>query len=291
MTFQATASVPKVVVTLKPIHALVSGVMDGIATPHLLLSGKESPHSYNLYPSQMRQLHAANLIIWVGPTVESFLDKALNTVNKNTKILSLIDISELKLLQIRKNWETHHNHEYNGQLNIDPHIWLSSDNAKVIVQTVAKTLSRIDADNEVQYNINANNIIVRLNQLEQTLQQRLEPVKNLPYLVFHDAYQYFEEQYGLNVMGAVKLSPEAHPSIKHLHNLRIDLKKQKIICIFSEPQFESSLINTLIGDNAVRLGMLDPLGIDLPNGIDSYFTLLNNMADSLKQCLSSNVIR
>ena len=277
------ASVPKVLVTIKPIHALVTGVMDGIETPYLLLSGSQSPHNYNLYPSQVRQLHAANLIVWVGPLVESFLTKALTTVSDNSQILRLIDISGLKLLQIRKNWETHH--EHNGKFKIDPHIWLTPDNAKIIVQTVAKTLVQIDPNNATQYTNNAARLIERLSQLDQTLTQRLKPIQKLPYLIFHDAYQYFENKYKLNAKGAIKLSPEIRPSVKRLHKLRLQIKNQQIRCIFSEPQFESSLITTLTEGTTIQYGVLDPLGINLTSGTESYFTLLNDMATSLQQCL------
>ncbi|MDM8564673.1 zinc ABC transporter substrate-binding protein [Candidatus Halobeggiatoa sp. HSG11] len=274
------ASVPKVIVTIKPIHALVSGVMDGIETPHLLLSGGESPHDYSLYPSQVRQLHAATLIIWVGK--ENFLNKIVTTVSGN--VLRLIDIPNLKLLKIREDWETHHvNH--NNEFEIDSHIWLSSDNAKIIVQAIAKTLSEIDVNNTTKYMANAKHLLKKLNQLEQTLKLQLEPIKTLPYLVFHDAYQYFEEQYQLNAIGTVKLSPETRLSVKRLHNLRTRIKNQQIRCIFSEPQFESDLITTLIEGTSIQRGVLDPLGINLDSGTESYFTLLNNMANSLTQCL------
>jgi zinc transport system substrate-binding protein len=282
------ASAPQVVVTIKPIHALVSGVMEGVGTPYLLLSGGESPHSYSLRPSQVRKLRKATVVIWVGPTIETFLKKIITTLNDKTHILRLVDLHGLNLLKVRngKDWESHHyNNHPNNEFEIDPHIWLDPNNAKIIVQAIAQTLSKIDTKNSVYYKANAVHMVEQLDQLDKTLKQQLALVKNLPFLVFHDAYQYFEQSYQLTVAGAINLSPENRPSVRQLYKLRSRLKKHKIRCVFSEPQFESALVATVIEGSSVRRGVLDPLGANLVVGTKSYFTLLSNMADSLKQCL------
>ena len=284
------ASEPQIVVTIKPIHALVSGVMAEVGTPDLLLPGGESPHNYSLPLSQVRQLHAATLVIWVGPTVETFLDKTLTTLSHKTQILRLIEVPNLTLLKIRdgKAWETHHHHEsHDNDFEIDPHIWLSPNNAKILVHTIAQTLQKIDTNNATRYRTNAAHLVKRLEQLDHSLNQQLVPIKKLPYLVFHDAYQYFEHHYGLTAMGAVSLSTDIPISVKRLHQLRARLKNPQIRCIFSEPQFESPLVATLIENTSVRRGTLDPLGAALPAGTESYFTLLRNLAFSLKQCLQT----
>ncbi len=259
----------QVVVTIKPIHALVSGVMDGVGTPLLLLKGGESPHHYTLRPSQVRQLHAASLIVWVGPTVETFLEKTLLTLNQ--PLLRLIDLPDLSLL---KSGETHH-HDH----EIDPHIWLDPINAIKIVQAIAQDLSQTDVNNAARYKANATRLIKRLEQLDQSLKEQLAPIKNIPYIVFHDAYQYFEHRYGLNAVGVISLTPETRPSVKHVYELRERLKRQNVRCVFTEPQFDSSLVDSLIENTTARRGILDPLGAD------NYFTLLNNLAKSLNQCL------
>ena len=282
------ASAPQVVVTIKPIHALVSGVMEGVGTPYLLLSGGESPHSYSLRPSQVRQLRKANIVIWVSPNVETFLEKIVTTLSEKTQILRLIDLHSLNLLKVRngKDWESHHHDEHpHNDFDVDPHIWLNPENAKIIVQAIAQTLSKIDPNNSLRYRTNAVRMIEQLDLLDKNLMQQLAPVKNIPFLVFHDAYQYFEQRYQLTAVGAINLSPENRPSVRRLYQLRSRLKKQKIRCVFSEPQFESALVATVIEGSSVRRGVLDPLGADLAIGTKSYFTLLNNMAHSLKQCL------
>jgi len=289
---QAAASTPQVVATIKPIHALVSGIMKGIETPYLLLPGGESPHRYSLHPSQVRRLHAATLVIWVGPTVESFLEKTLTTLSNQTQILRLIDIPGLTRLKVRKGkvWETHHYHadaDHHTDFEIDPHIWLSPENAKILVQTIAQTLIKRDTNNAERYTANATRLVKQLEQLDQDLKQELSAVKGIPFLVFHDAYQYFEQHYGLKAIGAVSLSSEIRPSVKRLYQLKRQLKRQKVRCVFSEPQFESALVDTLIENRSAQRAVLDPLGAELPAETKSYFTLLRNMADSIKECLQT----
>ncbi len=285
----------QVVTTIKPIHALVSGVMDGVGTPYLLLHGGESPHTYNLLPSQVKRLHRATVVIWVGPTAESFLKKTLTTLSAH--IVRLIDAPGLNLLKVRegKAWETHHHeedhdeedhHEEDHEFEINSHIWLDPDNAKVIVQTIAHTLSEIDANNAARYTANATRLLERIDLVDQIFRKYLAPVKTVPFLVFHDAYQYFEHHYGLTAVGAITLSPESPPGAKRLAQLRARLKTQQVRCVFSEPQFESALVTTLIEGTTVRRGVLDPLGVDLAAKTDSYFVLLGHLTFSLRQCLS-----
>jgi zinc transport system substrate-binding protein len=231
------------------------------------------------------------VVVWVGPTVETFLEKTMTTLSDKTQILRLIDVPGLNLLKVRKGkvWETHHHDEHHdSEFEIDPHIWLSPDNAKIIVQAIARILSQIDANNTARYTANASRLVAQLEQFDQTLKQQLAPVKALPFLVFHDAYQYFEHHYGLTAVGAITLSPESRPSVRRLYQLRARLKKQQIRCIFSEPQFESALVATLIEGSSVRRGVLDPLGADLVAGTESYFTLLGNLANEVKQCLQTD---
>ncbi|WP_069472628.1 zinc ABC transporter substrate-binding protein [Candidatus Marithrix sp. Canyon 246] len=261
LAFNAQANEPKVVVTIAPIHSLVTEVMKGVAKPYLLLKPGESPHTYNLRPSKVRRLHAANLIIWVSSNIESFLEKSLRTI-KVPKI-QLIDLPNLKLL------------------NTDPHIWLDPNNAQVMVQAIAASLAKIDSVHAQTYVNNANNLVIKIKALDQQLKLKLAPIQDLPYLVFHDAYKYFEHHYKLAAVASIKLSPEARLSVRRVYKLRRQIKRQNIRCIFSEPQFQSPLIRILTEDTSVKHGILDPLG----NG--SYFELLNGLAKSLTECLKT----
>ena len=303
-SFTAQASqVPQVVVSIKPIHSLVTSVMEGIAVPYLLLSGGESPHTYSLRPSQVRQLHQANLLIWIGPNIETFLEKTIATLSHQTQQLRLFEVPGLTLLKIREGgaWEATPSHEKEEATPApeptvhsqavesvhqwDQHLWLDPHNAKVMVSAIAQALSQIDPDRTSHYNHNANLLIQRLNELDQDLQQQLSASQNLPFLVFHDAYHYFENRYHLKAVGSITLSPEILPSAKRLQALRTRINQLQVRCIFSEPQFESALVKTLIEGTSIRPGTLDPLGANLAAGKEAYFKLLHQLAQSLNECL------
>lgn len=277
--------VPHVVVTLKPIHALVSGVMTDVGKPDLLLSGGESPHTYNMKPSQVRQIQQADLLIWVGGGMETFLQKSLSVLEEK-KQLRLDKIEGLHLLKIRKgdSWDAHQHHHSARIEEIDSHIWLDPDNAQVIVNAVAQTLSQLDEPHATVYKRNATQLIERIKAFDQQLIQQLKPYQAKPFLVFHDAYHYFEQHYGLTAVGTVTLSSEHTSSAKRIYELRTQIKTQGIICVFSEPQFTPRLIATLLEDTLARHGELDPLGAPLEAGTDAYFKLLQNLADAFAEC-------
>lgn len=278
------AETPQVVVTLKPLHALVSGVMEGVNTPHLLLSGGESPHTYTLKPSQVKILHQAQLVVWVGTAIESFLVKPLQTLPQTVRAFSILEIKQLYLHPARRGgvWEDeHHETQEHG---IDQHVWLDPRNAQLIVQAVAQQLQHIDPENQLKYIENANRLTARLDALDHQLQQQLHHAKNIALMVFHDAYQYFESRYGLSVVGSISISPENRPSAKRLHQLRERIQSAKVRCIFSEPQFESTLIDTLTEGLNIKQGTLDPNGMELHAGREAYFGLLMNLAKSVRSC-------
>lgn len=279
-------SPPKVVVSIKPIHALVSGVMQGVAEPTLLIKGGGSPHGYVLRPSEARALAKADLIIWVGHSLEAFLEKPLDNLSRNAQTLELLETMKDNLLPIRKGGsfdshdhnEGHHDHE---GAEFNPHMWLSPPVAKEIVTQTAQKLMTLDPEHKDQYQENAKRLSRRLNVLDQRLTEKLASVKDVPYIVFHDAYQYFENSYGLNTVGALTIDPERKPGAKRILEIRDKINQSGAKCIFSEPQFEPRLIATITEGTNVRTGTLDPIGADLPPGEDSYFQLLNDLADNL----------
>lgn len=291
------AATPQVVVTLKPIHSLVSGVMAGVGEPTLLLSGGESPHTYRLRPSTMRLLQKAEMIVYVSPQLESFLEKPLQTLPTDVALISLIDLPDLMLLPAREGgyWQkqadhhhSHHqeSHEENHQANWDLHVWLDPKNAEVIVKQIAKQLATLDPDNAQHYQKNRDQLIEQLQKLADTIQKDLTTIKKAPFLVFHDAYQYFEKHFQLNGVGALSVSPAHSPSVQRIHSLREKIKSLNVRCIFSEPQFPSRLIQTLIEDNQARKGSLDPLGMKFSPGQEAYFQLMLQLANNMKTCLA-----
>jgi zinc transport system substrate-binding protein len=307
---------PQVAVSIKPIHSLVSGVMDGVGTPQLIVKSG-SPHGYTLRPSEARTLSHADLVIWVGHELESFLDKPLKTLAKDAKKLELADQLAGSLLTKRDfgNWEHHdhsehaahdddhdeheehiaHDDDHDGheehaahddhdddhEGSMDLHIWLSPSIAQKIVEQTSKMLIEIDPENAKQYEINTVKMTAKITKLDQQLQQKLAPIQTVPYLVFHSAYQYFETSYNLNAVGSVTIDPERKPGAKRITEIRKKVRDLKARAVFSEPQFESKLVTTIIEDTGAKTATLDPLGANIAAGPDAYFQLMNKLADDL----------
>jgi len=286
---------PRVVVTLPPLHSLVAGVMGEVATPELLLPGGASPHNYSLRPSGMRALTNANLLVWVGEDLETFLLNPLE--NTDTPRLAVATLEDLQLYPLREGglWETHghdddhghddgHDHAHGDQ---DLHLWLSPANARVVVAAVAERLAKLEPAHAETYRDNAAALDARLQALDARLAEQLAPVQEVPFLVFHDAYQYFERHYDLAGAGAITLDPERQPGAARVREIRQRLQTHDIACVFAEPQFRPALVDNLVEDTGVRTGVLDPLGAALEPGPDAYFQLLENLAAALVDCLGA----
>jgi zinc transport system substrate-binding protein len=228
-----------VVVSIAPVHSLAAMVMDGVATPRLLLSGGMSPHDFALKPSHARALDRARLVIWVGPGLERFLVKPLVTLGRHAQKLALIKTPGLILRPTRGGglWETsdrgpsagHHGLEAGGHepaigRGIDPHIWLDPRNAMAMVGEIARVLARMDAPNGARYRANMRRAIGEIAALDAALAARLAPIRRVPYFVFHDAYGYFEGHYRLNAVGAVVVAPDRRPGIKRLQAIRASFR-------------------------------------------------------------------
>jgi zinc transport system substrate-binding protein len=288
---------PRTVVTIKPIHALVAGVMAGVGEPVLLVSGGASPHMHAMKPSNARALATADLVIWVGPEMESFFIKPAQSIPASVTLLTLIDSASLNRLKVRRSgaWDHHadendHNHAKfarpPGADEMDAHLWLDPGNGRAIVSLVAETLSHLDPDNGEAYQANAKRLIAELTNLQTEITKILEPVRRIPYVVFHDAYQYFEVRFGTNALASISLSPDRSPSARRLYEIRAKIRQSGAVCVFAEPQFAPKLVTTAREGTMAKAGILDPLGAEIPTGAGAYAALLRGLAKSLAACLS-----
>lgn len=296
---------PEVVVSIKPVHSLIAGVMAGIGTPELLSRGSQTPHNLNLSPSDVRKLSHAELVFWVGEGLETALTKVLRATVDDSRVVTLIALPGIQLLPLRQSgvWDRHTHaadetehgehatnlqesgHKASQQQNTNPHIWLSPFNAGRIVQSAAADLSRIDPENAEQYRLNGEAVLARIHKMELEIGQQLSAVSGTPYIVFHDAYVYFERHYALNAVGSVTVNPERLPGARRIQQLRSRIKSLEARCVFSEPQFEPRLVRTLLEGSDARGGRLDPLGADIPAGPDAYFLMMKQLAGALVDCL------
>jgi len=300
------AAVP-VVASIMPIHSLVAGVMAGVGEPHLLVPGGASPHSFALRPSDAAKLGAAKAVFWVGPTLETFLVRPLKALTEHATVVALSEAEGVRRLPFRVGgpWDVHHDeddhdhgraeadhhaasedhdHEHNEHA-IDEHLWLDPLNAIAFVGVIERTLEHVDPANATAYKQNAGRLVGKLRALDAELRQTLAPVQDTRYIVFHDAYQYFDTRYGLHPAGSITVSPELSPGAKRLVEIRERIRKDKAVCVFAEPQFQPKLVRTVVDGTGARVATLDPLGAQLKPGPDAYFALLRDLAKNLTTCL------
>ena len=304
----------KVVTSIKPIHSLVASVMQGAGTPSLIVEGANSPHNYALKPSQARNLQQADIVFWMGHDIEAFLEGAVETIAKDAKSVSLMDSHGITKLAFREggafdahdhgdhddhdehkhdehghdDHDEHDGHEGHNHGAFDPHLWLDPQNAKALVHEIEEHLVEIDPANAALYEANAANLMTQLDVLTTELTAELAPVADKGYIVFHDAYQYFEKRFGLSAIGAITISPEVAPGADRISELQEKVRNLEAVCVFSEPQFQPKMVQLVTENTNAGTGVLDPLGASLQDGPDLYVTLIRNMAKSLKSCLSSH---
>lgn len=303
-----TMAAPAVVASTKPVHALVSAVMGHVGTPSLIVKGAASPHTYSLRPSDAAALESADIVFWTGHGMELFLADALDTLSTNAEVVELAEAPGIELLPMREGgaFEAHahdeedldhddhdhgdeHDHGHEGHDHAhgegDMHFWLDPANAKLMVSQIATVLSEADPDNATTYQANAEAELVRLDDLIVELDTALAPVQGKPFVVFHDAYQYFENRFGLDVAGSITVSPEAMPGAARVGELRAKVAELGATCVFAEPNFQPAIVNTIIEGTDAKAGTLDPEGASLAEGPNLYADLLRGLAEGLVDCL------
>jgi zinc transport system substrate-binding protein len=280
-TALATAQV-KVIASIKPIHSLVASVMQGVGTPDLIVGGSNSPHTYSLKPSDSEALQNAEVIFWVGPELEAFLQKPLEALGQNAQQVSLIHAKGIQTLVARKGIGFDADED---QGDIDGHVWLDPDNAKAILKAIAETLSTADSTNAATYQANAEKAAASIDTLSAEIATTIAPAKGKGFIVFHDAYHYFENRFGVKASGAISINPENPPGAKGIAELQKRVADGKVHCVFAEPQFDNKLANLIIEGSNVKSAILDPEGAKIEPGPALYETVLRDMAKSLQQCL------
>ncbi len=318
----------KVTATIKPIHALVSQVMEGVGTPDLLVKGAASPHTYALKPSDARALHNANVFFRVSETVEPFTTRLVAALPETVRVVTLAETPGIELLPIRRGetFEVHdhgdghghdHDHEHahehahddhkhhdhghdhhdhghdhdephaHAPHDMDGHVWLDPHNARKMLAEIARVLSEAAPAHAEAFRANEAKAAAALDKLEADIARDLAPLKGKPYIVFHDAYQYFERRFGLSPVGSITVSPEVRPSAKRLTEIRRKLTALDASCVFAEPQYQARLVTAVTEGTTARAGTLDPEGALIEPGPGAYDKLLRNLASGMKSCLAS----
>lgn len=281
------SAAPRVVTDIAPVHSLVAQVMEGVGEPELLLPPSASPHDYALRPSDARKLGSADAVIWIGHRLTPWLGKPIETLADGSTVVELLDSEGLVLLEYGGHGHKHDEHGDEHATAIhDPHIWLDPVNAKALVSEIADTLELVDAGNASVYRRNETAAHAGLDALIAELEETLDPVRSVPFIVFHDAYGYFEARFGVEAAGAVTLGDADHPGARRISKIRRMIGKTAPVCAFTEPQFPERTVDMVLNGFATKRGQLDPLGAGLDAGPALYAAMMRGMAKSLRDCLA-----
>ena len=303
----------KVVASIKPIHSLASYLMDGVAKPDLIVEGYASPHGFAMKPSHAKMLQDADIVFWVGEDLENFLEKPLDSIANEAEKIELLEIKGLVKLKFRErnifddhddhghkkkddhddhdhakkedghdDHDDHDGHEGHHHGEFDPHIWLDPINAKVILFEMSKHLIENDPTNEAAYRANLSKAYKEIDKLTKDVTAELN--ESTASIVFHDAYQYFEKRFNVNILGAFTVNTDVLPGAEQLSEIREVIEHDKVACVFSEPQFNPDIIKAVAKDMNIKTGIVDPLGATLTPGKGLYFDLIKNMSKSFKGC-------
>ena len=295
----------KVVASIKPIHSLASYLMDGVAKPDLIVDGYASPHGFAMKPSHAKMLQNADIVFWVGEDLENFLEKPLNSIATKAEKIEFMDLKGLVKLKFRErnifddhddhdhdehakkedghdDHDEHDGHEGHHHGEFDPHIWLDPINAKTILFEMSKHLIENDPKNEATYRANLSKAYKEIDKLTANVSSEL--TNSVASIVFHDAYQYFEKRFDVNILGAFTVNTDVLPGAEQLAEIREIIEHDKVACVFSEPQFNPDIIKAVAKDMNIKTGVVDPLGATLNPGKDLYFDLIKNMSNSFKGC-------
>ncbi|MDB5995397.1 MAG: zinc transporter substrate-binding protein [Pseudomonas sp.] len=280
----------KVLTSIKPLQLIAAAVQDGVAIPEVLLPPGASPHNYALRPSDVRKVQSVDLVYWIGPDMEGFLPRVLN--GRTLPSVAVQDLPGLKLRRFAEDSHSHaeeadeHDHDHRPG-SLDAHLWLSPVNARVIAAKMANDLSEADPANAPRYQSNLKAFDERLDALDLRLKSRLAGIADKPYFVFHEAFDYFEDAYGLKHTGVFSVAAEVQPGAQHVAAMRTRLQEVGKTCVFSEPPLRPRLAETLVAGLPVKLAELDALGGYTPATAQGYEQVLEKLGNDLAGCLES----
>lgn len=312
------AETPQVAVDIAPVHSLVARVMEGVSTPELIVQPGASPHEYSLRPSEAAALQNADLIFWIGPDLTPWLTETIETLAPDAAVMALLEADGTIELEFREGalFEAHddhddhadeahddHNdhadeeaghddhgdkaagHEGHDHGAHDPHAWLSPQNAMTWLNVIAGQLSAADPDNAGAYFANAAEGRAEIESLVAEVNTTLDPARDGQFIVFHDAYQYFETDFDFPASGAISIGDASDPSPSRIAEIQGRIADEGIDCVLAEPQFNPGLVATVLDGTEAKTGIVDPLGSDLEPGSALYPQLIRNLSTVLAGCL------
>ncbi|EHG5998499.1 TPA: zinc ABC transporter substrate-binding protein ZnuA [Escherichia fergusonii] len=280
-----------VVASLKPIGFIAAAIADGVTDTEILLPDGASEHDYSLRPSDVKRLQNADLVIWVGPEMEVFMEKAVNKIPPSKQV-TIAQLPDVQPLLLKGNDEDEHDHaggensdEHHHHGDYNMHLWLSPEIARASAVAIHKKLVELMPQSRAKLDANLKDFEAQLATTDKQVGNELAPLKGKGYFVFHDAWGYYEKHFGLTPLGHFTVNPEIQPGAQRLHEIRTQLVEQKATCVFAEPQFRPAVVESVARGTSVRMGTLDPLGTNIKLGKTSYSAFLTQVANQYASCL------
>ena len=280
----------KIVTSIKPLKLIAAEIAGSEADITVLLKPGSSPHNYQLRPSHARAISDADLIIWIGPSLERFMKKIIRRQNEDANIITTEDLAGIQTHPYRSNalWEeSHHDHghdHHHHSHDIDGHLWLSPNNGAAIATSIANHLIKIAPQNKTQYEANLASLLKKIDAVDKENQEALMPHKKTAYLVYHDAFQYFEKHYGLNAIGTFTTENTSSLSAKRLSVINKTINASNIKCIFADEQYNAPVVQRVADQTGVTLVSLDPMGSSISHSENGYTQLLKTIRENMLSC-------
>lgn len=269
----------RVVTSIKPLQMIASAITDGVSEPELLIPSTQSYHHFVLRPSSVRTLNRAELFVWIGPELETYLTGALQQRSRQ-QILQVLSLPELVIHHAGHHAADRHDHGH----DIDPHLWLDTRNARVIARAIAQQLSSLDPLFQQAYQRNLQDFENSLLRLEESLTARLAMPEQFQYAVYHDAFRYFENQFGLQHEVVFVGSEEIQPGVRHMLALRQVVDSRAIHCLMEDVTSQAATVETVLGRMQITRVRADTTGQSLTSGPTAYIQLIENLANAFQQC-------
>lgn len=270
----AASDVPKVVVSIKPIHSLMAGLMQGFGEPVLIVDGESTPYDEQMTSAEQRALEQADLVVWIGPELEGFLVDHVSKLSSDTRVVALLDSGELKVLPSRQ-----------AEDRRDPFLWLDSRNALILIDELAAILTEVDPDRAAQYEENRVKILREVAGIDRQLEYQYRDVSAVPVGLYHDTQQYFEQAYATSVVARVTARPDEEVSTADLLEARTRLAQMNVHCFFTEAGLPSPNLGILTGGLDMRVAELDSLGTGLAAGPGLYVELMRRNFNTIRECV------
>jgi len=285
----------RVVASIRPVAALVGAVMGDVGQPALLISDPAAAHHFTVKPSQARLLQDADLVFWIGPSMETSLGTALAGLAPDVPAVPLIDVEGLTRYPLdaidggykhKHTGETTQPHHAHDDHAVNPHIWLDPRNVVVLLHHIAGRLAAADPAHKATYQANARDAAAQIKATITAMRAEMARYRDSRFIVLHDAHTYFERFFDVRARAAITIDPGMAPGVARLTALRQLLATAKITCIFGEVGISDKWPQLVADGTNLSLVQLDPLGITIDDGPSFFPRLFRLYQMAYSDCLS-----